>query len=324
MIPLEEAIRRKTSLYDIYKIRKSKGGFRTIAEPRPELIFWQRLAKEFLDGFPMHSAAHGFLPGRSPVTNALPHRGSRWVLNMDIKDFFPSTSARSCFVALVGAIGSEGIVGRVPFLLEGVRTCLGAAIDGRDVYTYARVAEVVVDLCTLRGALPQGACTSPSFSNLVVSDTLDPYLENLASTHGLVYTRYADDLTFSGEEIPAEFESWVERRANEQGYRINLKKTKRMPWYQRQLVTGIVVNNDILGISKKLRSQIWQKLYQIGVEGREIDSETRGMVEHVRMVNGRQAAKLMEGYERGRGVRNQPSTEQDRVADEGGRLRQPG
>ena len=197
--------------------KKTPGETREIKAPVPGLLRVQRLLLRCLTAaFTRYdSAAHGFVPGRNVRTNAEPHVGRRFVLNLDLKDFFPSTSVKRVATVLQLA----------PFELS------------------KPVAALVASLCCDQGSLPQGAPTSPLLTN-AVCQRLDRRLRQLAREHRCVYTRYADDLTFSSNR-PAFRESFhaelTEILTNE-GYQQNPRKQRLQLAHQRQAVTGVVVN----------------------------------------------------------------------------------
>jgi retron-type reverse transcriptase len=137
------------------------------------------------------------------------------LLNVDIKDFFPSVTA-----AMVQQV----------FLGLGFPT---------------RMSRILTLLCTYRGALPQGAPTSPSLANLVFLK-VDSQLLHFANVHGFNYSRYADDLTFSGERrIDASFLEGVARIVRRHGFTLNAKKTMFYGPNQPKYVTGFVVNRRV-------------------------------------------------------------------------------
>ena len=137
------------------------------------------------------------------------------MISFDLKDFFPTTD--------------EEKVGRAL----------------RNYYSLEKNAlEVILRLVCREGSLPQGAPTSPHLANLAFLKG-DERLVELAYDHGLAYTRYADDMTFSGNGLPDGFEDLVEQIVRRTGYRLAGEKTKRMGRHQCQKVTGLVVNEGV-------------------------------------------------------------------------------
>jgi RNA-directed DNA polymerase len=206
--------------YQEFSIPKRSGrGMRAIASPAPHLLALQRqILRRLLARLRTHDAAMGFEPGRSIVTNALPHVGRPVVLRFDIRDFFSSTSAQ-----------------HVQRFFQAI---------GWDQAAARRLTE----LCTWRGALPQGAPTSPRLANLV-NWRLDARLHGLATRHGAVYTRYADALTFSFVDDDRDRIKYVAYEVKQivagEGYRLNLRKLRIIRRHQQQRVTGLVVNERV-------------------------------------------------------------------------------
>jgi len=172
-----------------------------------------------LGGLPVHPAANGFEPERSIVTNARPHEGQAVVVKMDLRDFFPSTSAD-----------------RVHEYFRAI---------GYDQGSTA----LLVRLCTHANGLPQGAPTSPKLSNLV-NARLDARLDGLARHVGANYTRYADDMTFSFEEDDRQAVQNLIRSVKfivaDEGYELHQhRKLQIRRRHGRQMVTGLVVNDGV-------------------------------------------------------------------------------
>lgn len=217
-----------------FEVPKRSGGTRVLAAPKPEIAAAQaRILETILAPLPLDDAAHGFVPGRSTVTNARPHRGRDLVINLDLQDFFPSVT----FPRVRGVFRSFGYSPAIATILALLCTeCPRRAL------TYdGRAYQVAVG----PRALPQGACTSPALSNLVARK-LDRRLRGLAAKHGLTYTRYADDLTFSAD-APQRSElgmtlARLRHVIEDEGFALNPKKVRVQRKGGRQTVTGIVVN----------------------------------------------------------------------------------
>jgi retron-type reverse transcriptase len=210
--------------YATFNIPKRSGGIRQILAPVEELKKLQKLIlRRILGRLKAHDAAHGFERGRSIVTNARVHVGREIVLRMDLKEFF--TSTRDTRVEqYFRTIGWD-------------QTC----------------AALLTKLCTHDGGLPQGAPTSPRLSNLL-NTRLDARLTKLAAAHRAIYTRYADDLTFSFEANPEvqtkrlanTVISFVKQILQQEGYQLHLHaKLKIQRRHDRQRVTGLVVNQKV-------------------------------------------------------------------------------
>jgi RNA-directed DNA polymerase len=245
--------------YNQFTIPKRHGGSRDIEAPSDDLKALQRrVLRKLIRPLPVHPAATGFVRGRSIVHNARPHAGQGVVINIDLRDFFPSISSQRVYQAF-RALGW-----------------------GREA------ARIVTNVCSRDGHLPQGAPTSPALSNLVCRK-LDARLSALverahkttltirspqtgeslgsrsaAYSGGGHYTRYADDLTFSF----AGFEKGktdatsrgmlgsIRRIIEAEGFAIQMKKKVRVQRaHQRQTATGLVVNRAV-NLPREVRKRI--------------------------------------------------------------------
>jgi hypothetical protein len=224
--------------YSLHWLRKASGTYRLLEVPKSRLKAIQRqVLAGILAHVPPHEAAHAFRSGRSLLGFAAAHAGRRLVLRLDLRDFFPSVPA-SRVHALFRRLGYPAAVAR---LLTGLCTHAlapadwpaGDATDPRTRELYALPH------------LPQGAPTSPALANLCTWK-LDTRLSALASSAGAAYTRYADDLAFSGDEALARsaqrFAVQVIRIAAQEGFAVNAGKTCFMGQGVRQQLCGVVVN----------------------------------------------------------------------------------
>jgi hypothetical protein len=226
--------------YSYRVLAKTSGSVRLIEAPKGRLKQMQRrILAGILEQVPMHDAVHGFVKGRSIQTFAAPHVGRRVVLRMDLRDFFPSFR-----VARVAAFfRTAGYPERVAERLAGV--CTNAAPSS--VWAGCDVDWETRQLYR-RPHLPQGAPTSPALAN-AMAYRLDCRLSGLARAAGAAYTRYADDLAFSGDK---EFARGVERFAvhamavaMDEGFAVNPRKTRVERQGVRQRLAGLVVNSHI-------------------------------------------------------------------------------
>jgi retron-type reverse transcriptase len=220
--------------YVQFEVPKKSGGTRTLSAPHRILAAAQEwVLANILAKLPTEEPAHGFVPGRSTLTNARPHAGRDVVVNMDLEGFFPSVG----FARVRHLFARLGYSGAVATLLALLCTeC------PRKRVVYAGVPYLVA---TGPRGLPQGACTSPAISNQVARK-LDRRLAGLAKKLGLTYTRYADDLTFSAgpgfREKVGYLIARVRHVAQDEGLAVNPKKTRVQRPESRQTVTGLVVN----------------------------------------------------------------------------------
>lgn len=242
--------------YRAFTIPKRSGGTRTIAEPLPSLKEIQRWILEFvLNRVPVSRYAKAFVRGRGIKENARFHKHQPMVLALDIRDFFPSI---------------------LRYRVYGIFRSFG--------YSQA-VANILSRLCTLEDCLPQGAPTSPALSNLA-SRRIDRRLAGLSRKLGLRYTRYADDLTFSGHFSTGNLIRVVGSILLEDGFVLNDSKIRVMAEHERQEVTGVTVNKR-LRAPRELRHELRQAVYYI---------ETFGLGSHLertREVRGRFAHHLL-------------------------------
>jgi RNA-directed DNA polymerase len=230
-----------------YRARPRDGGVpRLIEAPKARLKEVQRwLLREILDHVPVHEAAHGFTHHRSAVTHAALHTGQPAVLRLDLKDFFASVSAGRVY----GLWRSLGYSPSVSHVLTGLSTNVIPAGVWSQVAEqtpgHAVQARFWLGRQLATPHLPQGAPTSPTLANLIAYG-LDRRLSGLARASGLRYSRYADDLTFSGGERlhrrRPHFESVVAEIVRSEGFRLNEAKSAIQSDGGRQIVCGVVVN----------------------------------------------------------------------------------
>jgi hypothetical protein len=232
--------------YHYQPVYKRFGQVRLIEAPKPRLKAIQRqLLIEILEPIPLHDTAHGFRSGRSTQSFAAPHVGQQVVLKIDLQDFFPKI-ARARASALFRSIGySESVAD----LLTGLCTNRTPPRIWDEFSTNIPRAELRrVEALYDWPHLPQGAPTSPALANLCAY-RLDCRLAALAAAAGGQYTRYADDLAFSGG---AEFARSIDRFhvlacsiALEEGFAVHHRKTRIMRKSVRQQLTGLVVNQRL-------------------------------------------------------------------------------
>ena len=283
--------------YVRYTVPKRNGGRRVILAPKRELKSLQRRTLADLVGkIPIAPAAHGFVPGRSITTNARPHVGKRVVIRLDLKDFFPSITfprVRGVFIAHGYSYAVASTLAllcteydREPFDREGER--FHVSVGPRH--------------------LVQGAPTSPALANLVAW-RLDRRLTGLAAKYGFSYTRYADDLTFSGDNSAAVggLITNIRRIVADERFTLNDAKTRVARRSRRQIVTGLVVNDQV-ATPRQLRRRLRAMLHNAqrdargdGVAGTSpalsgaTFSRARGLVAFVNAVNPRACSATVGG-----------------------------
>ncbi len=276
--------------YHRYGIAKKTGGVRHISAPKPALAAAQRWVLEnILNRLEPEPEAHGFVAGRSIVTNAAPHAGRAVVVNLDLKEFFPSITFRRV-KGLFEAVGYSEHAATVLALLCTEPPRVEAELDGK-VYHVALGQRV----------LPQGACTSPAITNALCR-RLDRRLAGLARRHQFTYTRYADDLTFSGDNAKAvgRLLRSVRSVLQEEGFVEHPRKTKVMRRARRQEVTGVTVNVKPAVSRREVHTlrAILHNAARFGLESQNREERPnfaaylRGRVEYVCMVDPKRAPAL--------------------------------
>jgi hypothetical protein len=271
--------------YVAFRIPKRRGGMRVIHAPKTKLKALQRQLHELLvRKLPVSEHAHGFVKGRSVRTNAAPHVKKAVVLKLDLKDFFPSvTHARVRGLLISLGYGYAVAATLAVLMTEAERQPV--EVEGRVFH-----APVGPRVCV------QGAPTSPGLCNALTL-RLDRRLGGLARKHGFSYTRYADDLTFSGD-APGKAERLIAlatRIVKEEGFAVNEEKTRLLRRGGRQVVAGVTVN-EVLGLSRQQRRRVRAMLHQAGKTGdSKLRQEAEGHLAWVHMLNEEQAAKLRRG-----------------------------
>ncbi|MBX9253708.1 RNA-directed DNA polymerase [Desmonostoc muscorum CCALA 125] len=216
--------------YKTFEISKKSGGIRQISTPITALKIIQKKLNQVLQTvYEIKPSVHGFVTGKNIVTNAQAHTKKRYVLNLDLTDFFPSIN-----------------FGRVRGMF--MATPYGLHPD---------VATVLAQICCHNNQLPQGAPTSPIVTNMICAK-MDSQLQRLAKEYKATYTRYADDITFSTTlpKFPEELaylvaEEHVDKTfignrllsiINDNGFEVNQQKIRLQSRGNHQAVTGLTTN----------------------------------------------------------------------------------
>jgi retron-type reverse transcriptase len=292
--------------YIRFTIPKRDGTERAICAPKKQLRWVQRqILDQILARVEPHDAAHGFREGRSTVTNATPHLGAELLLKFDLTDFFPTIH----FYRVVGLFARLGYaVGDARFRSSDEAQSIAPVL--------ARLCCYTSDPQKWRNALvPQGAPTSPALSNLVCR-RLDARLTGLATRNSGVYTRYADDLTFSfktKELKVGRFRWWVDQICHQEGFFVNQRKFRVIRASQRQVVTGIVVNDE-LRVPRPERRRFRAILHncrKLGIESQSrghprFGDYLRGLASYIHMVHPDEGAELLLEVEALLGKEGQP------------------
>lgn len=294
------AFERKVSSVDHYlrfEIPKRSGGMRLISSPKEQMRQAQlAIREEILKKITPSNQAMAFRPNTSIVDNARVHVGAKILVRVDLKDFFPSIS----FNRVRGFFKSCGYSPGVATVLALLTT------DAQRVYVKTETGVKAVARGT-RG-LPQGACTSPDLANLIAKK-LDARLQGLVQFKGeWRYTRYADDLVLSTVNKDSDAYGMVkaiEKIATAEGFEVNQKKTSIKRPSGRMSVTGLVINEDGIRLSKSDLKKIRSFLHKCDTQGREVVSDeigksaeavAKGYLAYLHMVSPEIAQKYRDKY----------------------------
>lgn len=242
--------------YRCFAIAKKSGGIRRISAPMPRLKraqYW--LLENLLNRVALHDAAHGFVSGRSILSNALPHVGKAVVVNLDLENFFPT----------IGYPRVKGMFRQLGYS-EQIATLLGL-LTTEPVTEAVRMDSELWYLQQGERCLPQGAPSSPAITNILCR-CLDRRLSAMAHRLGFSYSRYADDMTFSaaaGADVQRLL--WrCKQIIQDEGFRVHPDKTRVMRQHQKQEVTGVVVNHHP-SVDRQTLRRFRALLFQIGKDG---------------------------------------------------------
>jgi retron-type reverse transcriptase len=265
--------------YNLKYIPKKNGKFRELQIPAQSLKYVQRwILDNILNNISVSEHATGFIKGKSIVTNAKKHLNTECVISFDIKNFFPSIYFKKIFLLFY-------------------------------YYGYTKeLSYILAKLCTYKDILPQGSPASPYLSNIICLK-LDKRLSCLATTFKANYTRYADDITFSGNKNIQKFTDTAKKIIMDEGFEINPNKTRIRYKHERQEVTGLLVNSNKPNVKKSIRKSIWQEIYyckKFGVVDhlKKISSDKAFYKEHlygkvyfIKMVNQEEGVKMLRELE---------------------------
>jgi hypothetical protein len=282
--------------YRRYGVPKKTGGIRNISAPKPDLARAQQwVFKNVLQKLQVEPPANGFVAGRSVVTNAAPHVGRKIVINMDLRDFFPTIGFRRV-KGLFKKLGYNEHVATLLALICTEPPRVPSELDGK-----------VFHVALSQRRLPQGACTSPAITNAICR-RLDRRLLGLAWRHQAKYTRYADDLTFSFDAHAAvgPLLKSVRSILKTEGFAEHEDKTRVMRSGRRQEVTGVAVNKKLSVPRDEWRTlrAILHNAAKKGLAAQNRDNvpdfraHLRGRIAWIHSVDPARAAKLYAALER--------------------------
>lgn len=257
-----DLIINQKSYYNFFSIPKKDGSRKLCAIIKDSLLYKVQVnLKKYFSELPVPEVAKGFVKGQNYFDFLVPHLNKQYYLRLDIKDFF-------------GSIKRDSIV-------AVLRQCC----------SLEHCVQIMADLCTLDGQLPQGAVTSPVLSNLVfarIDQRIMKYCQSLITTYigreiclnDVVYTRYADDLLFSSNYLDFKrnrfFLNSVHKILSENDFQINTSKTKY--GYGQIVLSGYVVGDDI-HLSRKKMSELNRVLHYFDAR-EEIDNSKYKVAVH--------------------------------------------
>jgi RNA-directed DNA polymerase len=247
--------------YKTYTIPKKSGKLRDINQPSKKLKGLQSwVLVNILNKLKVSSSCKGFEKGSSTYENAKPHIGANSILTIDLKDFFPSITRKQVF-NIFKAIGYNDLI-----------------------------SVIFSNICTYKETLPQGSPCSPKLANLS-SWQLDVRLQGFVGKRGINYTRYADDLSFSGltplkvvQIIPK-----VKEIIEDEGYFINNQKTRIAGISRAKVVTGLIISNNSIGIGKNKYKLLRSKIFHLTKSPEKADKkllyEVSGWLSYLKSVD---------------------------------------
>ncbi|MDX3916329.1 MAG: reverse transcriptase family protein [Pseudosphingobacterium sp.] len=237
---------RPQNFYRIFSIRKKNGNKREITEPLPglkEIQYW--ILENVIKKTAPNSLNNAYLPKKSIISNAKFHRKQPMLLNVDIEKYFDNMGFERVFSFF------------------------------NDLGYNKEVSSILCKLVTLNNGLPQGSPSSPYLSSILTKD-IDLNLLELCKNHNLRYSRYADDISISGSFKPGVFIQKVKKEIKKSKFSINPNKTNIKYKHQRQIVTGVIVNEK-LSVKKELLQKLRQEVYYVKKFGLESHMQKTGI-----------------------------------------------
>lgn len=219
--------------YNAMALKKRNGKVRHIYSPNDILKNCQKnILNRIIDKMPVSDYASAYIKGKTLRDNAVPHIGKKYLLKLDITDFFGSI----CFEQAYGAVFNTR-------------------------YFPKQIGVILTKLCFRKNLLPQGAPTSPAVSNIVMRN-FDDNMGSWCKNHGITYTRYCDDMTFSSDKPLYMVYQKAKAMLEEMGFELNENKTHFVKDSNRQTVTGLTVNEK-LTVSKDYKRELRQAVHYV-------------------------------------------------------------
>lgn len=253
--------------YYRFDIPKKSGGTRHIAAPKTQLKAAQRqILEQILQNVEISGQAHGFIKSRSVLTSAKTHNTSPGLLiNIDLENFFPTIT----FERVRGLYQSFGYSGYISSLLAMICTyCERMPLEIKGEIKYIKTSDRI---------LPQGSPASPMITNIICR-SMDKRINGLCKKYGITYTRYADDMSFSYTGDTSNFAigrflNSINTIIEAEGFHMKKEKTHILRKNNRQYITGIVINNEEIGVPKK-----WVKILKASIHNAQKLKDSGGCV----------------------------------------------
>lgn len=240
---LRQLVKSASSYYKYFAIKKRRGGLRRIMSPYSELRDVQTWIKEnILDKIELPNCVKAFVKGRNIMENAKMHEGRKYILKVDITNFFESIGVRQVYVAF----RKMGYDRSVAAWLANLCTAKIEDYKYEQLEDQEEIQKLFNDLYhKSEPFLVQGAPTSPGLAN-IICNRMDKRMMGLANKHGFTYSRYADDMTFSADKkdrLPKV--SMIRKIVETEGFHLNDEKIELLHEGNRQIVTGLLVDNHV-------------------------------------------------------------------------------
>jgi RNA-directed DNA polymerase len=275
---LHSVVSRKTDPYRVFRLRKRNGKYRIITIPEPSLLCTQRwIHQNILLHCNVHPCSKAYIPRTSPYRNAETHCGTKWLVKIDIQRFFEAISESQVYRVFNGM----GYRPLLSFELARLATRLGPSSSRYKKRRWQSRHGYKIDsyACDHIGHLPQGAPTSPMLANLVCI-SLDNRLSDLAESMDSIYTRYSDDIVFSGNDLNRKKALDLIRQCSkilsDCGFERNLQKTHVVPPGARKIVTGLLVDREKPRLTSEFRDNLRCHLYYATKYGAPEHCKRRG------------------------------------------------
>lgn len=243
-LPVQYLVRlsqRSDRCYQSFYKRKSSGAKRRIDAPNKELKGIQSwILRNILSQANLSKSAHGFIQGKGIKTNAVEHCDQRYLLCMDIEDFFPTIDDNKVYQVFYELVKNK------------------------------ETAQILTGLTCFKKHLPQGAVTSPMLANIVFYP-IDEQLTNLSQKRRITYTRYADDLSFSGNVKPRVLEmmNQCEQILNKNNFKVKRSKTRIMSGKGAKIITGLRINKGKPSIGRVRKKELRAAIHNLIVKKNE-------------------------------------------------------